>query len=42
MDDGRITMGKVIKKGKVNGLEASYALDMLGIFFLVVAHVLHA
>ena len=35
-------MGKVIKKGKVNGFEASYALAMLGTIVLDVAHVLHA
>jgi len=35
-------MGKVIKKGKVNGFEASYALDMLGTIVLNAAHVLYA
>ena len=34
-------MGKVIKKGKVNGFEVSYALAMLGIIVLNVAHVVH-
>jgi len=29
MDDGRIFMGKVTKKAKVNGIEASYALATL-------------
>jgi len=41
MDDGRKLMGKVIKKGKVNGFEVSYALFMLEIIVLNVAHVLH-
>lgn len=41
MDDGRTIMGKVIKKGKVNGFEASYALAMLGTFVLNVVHALH-
>lgn len=35
-------MGKVIKKGKVNGFKPSYALAMLGNVFLNVVHVLQA
>jgi len=42
MDDGSTIMRKVINKGEVNLFEASYALPMLGIVVLDVAHVLHA
>jgi len=42
MDDGRISMGNIIKRGKVNGFEGSYALAILGTIVLNVAHVLHA
>jgi len=42
MDDGGTVMGRVIKKGKVNGFEASYALAILGTIVLDVAHVFHA
>jgi len=41
MDGSSIIMRKITKKGKVNGLEASYALYMLGTIVLNVAHVLH-
>lgn len=41
MDDGRTVMGKVIKKGKVNGFEASYALAMFGTVVLDITYVLH-
>jgi len=34
-------MRKVIRKGKVNGFEASDALAMLGIVVLNVLHVVH-
>jgi len=39
MDDGRIIMRKVTRKGKVNGLEASYALAMFGTVVLNVVYV---
>lgn len=42
MDSGGTVMGKVIKKGKVNGFEVSYALTILGVVVLNVAHVLHS
>ena len=38
MDDDREIMRKVIKKGKVNGLEASYVLAILGAIVLDVVH----
>jgi len=38
MDDDRAIMGKVIKKGKVNGLETSYVLDILGIIVFNVVY----
>ena len=41
MDNGSTIMRKVIKKGKENGFEASYALDMLGTVVLNVVHALH-
>ena len=42
MDDGRIVMGKVIKKGEVNVSDVLDALAMLGTGVLNVVHVLHA
>jgi len=41
MDNDKIVMGKIIKKDKLNGLEASYALAMLGTVVLNVVHVVH-
>ena len=41
MDSGSTIMRKVIRKGKVNGFEASDALAMLGIVVLNVLHVVH-
>lgn len=41
MDSGRIDMRKVIRKAKVNGFEASSALDKLGTVFHNVMHDVH-
>lgn len=40
MDDGRIVIWKVIKKGKVNGFDVSDALAILGTVVLNVVHVM--
>jgi len=42
MDYCRTVLEKVIKKGKVNGIEVSYALAMMGTIVLDVVHVFHA
>jgi len=41
MDNGSTIISKVIKKGKVNGFEVSYALAMLGRIVLNVVHGAH-
>ncbi len=41
MDGGTTDMRKVIKKGKVNGSEVSYAWAKLGTMVLKVVHVVH-
>jgi len=41
MDGGMIVMGKITKKGKVNGLEVLDGLTKLGTMVLNVVHVVH-
>ena len=41
MDGGSVVMRDVIRKGKVNGFEASDALAMSRTIILYVVHVMH-
>ena len=41
MNGGRTIMRKVIRKGKINGFEVSYALAKLGTVVLNVVHVVY-